>query len=77
MKKIKKQIDDSTIKDIRNLFRLRKENEVIKDRVIRDIRNLFEYEKEDYTLVRIGNFWSTNHLDHYQLKNNLIKLDHT
>ena len=28
-----------TVKDIRNLFRLIKENEAIKDRIIRDIRN--------------------------------------
>ena len=32
-------MDDTTVKDIRNLFRLKKENEAIKDRIIRDIRN--------------------------------------
>ena len=32
------------IKDTRNLFRLKKENEAIKDRVIGDIRNLFDHE---------------------------------
>ena len=32
------------IKDMRNLFRLKKENEAIKDRVIGDIRNLFDHE---------------------------------
>ena len=31
-----------TIKDVRNIFKLEKENESIKERVIRDIRNLFE-----------------------------------
>ena len=31
-----------TIKDVRNIFKLEKENETIKERVIRDIRNLFE-----------------------------------
>ena len=36
------------IKGIRNLFRLEKENKAIKDRIIRDIRNLFEHEEEDY-----------------------------
>ena len=30
------------IKNIRNLFKQRKENDAIKDRIIRDIRNLFE-----------------------------------
>ena len=34
-------MDDTTIKNIRNLFRLTKKNQVMKDRVIRDIRNLF------------------------------------
>ena len=47
--RLKKEIDDAAIKDIRNLFRLKKENEPIKCKVIRDIRNLFEHdEKEDY-----------------------------
>ena len=31
----------TAIKNMRNCFRLKKENEVIKDRVIRYIRNLF------------------------------------
>ena len=31
-----------TIKDVRNIFKLEKENQAIKERVIRDIRNLFE-----------------------------------
>ena len=47
--RLKKERDDAAIKDIRNLFRLKKENEAIKCRVITDIRNLFEHdEKEDY-----------------------------
>ena len=36
-------MDDTTIEDIRNIFKLKKENEAIKDRVIGDIRNLFEH----------------------------------
>ena len=43
MKKPKKETNDTTIKNIRNLFRLRKENKVIKDRIVTDIRNIFEY----------------------------------
>ena len=35
------------IKDVRNTFRLKKENKAIKDRINRDIRNLFEHEEED------------------------------
>ena len=42
------EIDDTTVKDITNRFRLKKENEAIKNRIIRDIRNLFEHEEEDY-----------------------------
>ena len=47
-------IDQTTIKEIRNLFRLKKENVVIKDKVIRDIRKLFEHGEEYfYKPVRI------------------------
>ena len=34
--------EEKTITDIRNLFRLEKENKAIKDRIIIDVRNLFE-----------------------------------
>ena len=56
---MKKEIDDIAIKDVRNLFRLKKENTVIKDRILRDIRNLFGHEevKTDYKPVRVSNFW--------------------
>ena len=73
-------------KDIRNLFRLKKESEAIKDKIVRDIRNLLEHEEEDYYKpVRVINFWRTVIINmkvmvigirHYQLKNILIKLDH-
>ena len=44
-------------KDIRNLFRLKKESEAIKDKIVRDIRNLLEHEEEDYYKpVRVINF---------------------
>ena len=43
-KKLKKETIDTTIKDIRNIFRLVKENKAIEDRVFIDIRNLFEHE---------------------------------
>ena len=53
------------MKDVRNLFRLKKENEAIKDRIIRDIRNLFQMEKEDYYKpVSVGNFWSRNYIEY-------------
>ena len=51
------KIEDNIIKDVKNLFRLKKENEAIKDRIIRDIRNLFQHEEEDYYKpVRVFNF---------------------
>ena len=37
----KKEIDDATIKDIRNIFRLMNENESDKDKIIITIKNLF------------------------------------
>ena len=57
---------DTTIKDIRNLFRLEKENKAIKDIILRDIRNLFENEEEEIYCkpVRISNFWSNNYIEY-------------
>ena len=43
-------------KELRNRFRMKKENGSIKDRVIRDIRKLFEYEEDYYKPVRVNNF---------------------
>ena len=63
---MKKEIDDIAIKDMRNLFRLKKENTVIKDRILRDIRNLFGHEevKTDYKPVRASNFWCNNYIEY-------------
>ena len=42
-KKLRKQFEeDNIIKNINNVFRLKKENETNKDRIIRDIKLLFE-----------------------------------
>ena len=58
-------MNNNTIKHIRKLFRLKKENEAIKNRVIRDIRNFFEHEEEDYFKpVRVGNFWSNKYIEY-------------
>ena len=55
--RLKQEIDDASIKNIRNIFRLKNENEANKDSIITDIRNLSEQEKEDYfKLVSVGNF---------------------
>ena len=84
--RLKREIGDTRIKDIRSLFRLKEENEAIKERVVRNIRNFFEYEEDYYKLIRLGNFWSNNILNmkvmnievkHYQLENILIKLEQT
>ena len=53
----KKQSKENIIKSIRNLSKLKKENEPIKDRIIRDIRALFEREeKNNYKPIRPDNF---------------------
>ena len=55
--RLKQETDDTSIKHIRNIFRLKNENEANKDRIITDIRNLSEQGKEDYfKLVDVGNF---------------------
>ena len=51
--------EENIIKDLRNLFRLKKEIKEIKDMVLRNIKNLFTYEKEEenyYKPVRLNNF---------------------
>ena len=76
-------------KYIRKL-RQEKEAKSIKDRVLRNIKNLFEHEKEEenyYKPVRVSNFFGVTvilntkvmviEIKHYQLKNILIKSDHT
>ena len=70
-------IDDTTIKDVTNLFWLKKEiydttakdirnkNKSTKTRIIRDTRHLSQHEEEDYYKpVRVGNFWSNNHIEY-------------
>ena len=58
----KNKTDNFTVNDIRNLFRVKKENKEIKNKLIRVIKNIFEQEKENYyKQVRVGNFLSTNY----------------
>ena len=63
---MKKEIDDTAIKDIRKLLRLKKENKVIKDKLLRDIRNLFEHgeEKNYYEPVTVSIFLSNNYIEY-------------
>ena len=49
---------------MRNIFRLKKENEAIKDRLTRDIRVLFDQEEDYYKPVRVGDFWSENYIEY-------------
>ena len=73
-----KILEENLTKDVRNIFRLKKEiNENIMktmrnifrpkvwNRNIRDIRNLFKHEEEDsYKPVRVGNFYGNNYTEH-------------
>ena len=73
----KEELNYTAIKDISNLFILKKETKVIKYRILRDIKNLFEHEEENYIATTILNMKVTViETKHYQLKNILIKLDH-
>ena len=59
--------EENISKDVRNLFRLKKETKAIKDRILRDIKNLFEHEEEEKNYskpVRVSNFWSNNYIQY-------------
>ena len=57
--------EEKIIKDVKDLFRLKKENKVIKDRRLGDIRNPFEHEEENYYKpVRVGKFRSNNYIEY-------------
>ena len=61
----KKQSEENIIKSIRNLFKLKKENEEIKDGIIRDIATLYEQEEKDcYNPIRVGIFWNNNYIEY-------------
>ena len=59
-----KKIQNNIIKNGKNLFRLKKENEAIKSRIIRNVKNLFEQEEDYYKPVRIVNFHSNNYIEY-------------
>ena len=54
--RLKEEKDDTTIKDIKHLFKLKKENKAIKNRIIKDIVNLFECKEDYYKPIRVGDF---------------------
>ena len=51
------------IKNVKNLFRLKRKIDAIKDRVIRDSRKLFEQEENYYKPVRVDRFWNSNYIE--------------
>ena len=71
-----KILEGNVTKDVRNIFRLKKEiNENIMktmrnifrpkvwNRDIRDIRSLFKHKEDYYKPVRVDNFWSNNYTE--------------
>ena len=56
---MQKHYEDNITQNIRNIFKLNKQNETIKDRIIKDINTLFE--EEDYCKsVKVGIFDSNS-----------------
>lgn len=53
---------EHNIIDVRNISRVKKENEAIKVKIILDIKSLFEQEQDYYKPVRVGNFNSNNYI---------------
>ena len=53
------------LRDIKNVFRLEKENKAIKDIILRNIRNLFENKEEEnfYKSERVSSFLSNNYIE--------------
>ena len=67
--------EEKITKDIRNIFRLKKEIKRIKDIVLRNTKNLFEHEKEEnyYKTIRVNNLWSNNYIE-YKSKGDTIRI---
>ena len=61
---MRKGLNDTANKDIRNVFRLKKENKAIKNWVIRFIRNLFEHEENYYEPVKIANICNNIYIEY-------------
>ena len=61
------EIDDTTIKDVRNLFRVKKE---IDDTTVKGIINLLRLKKENkaiknyYKPARVGHFWNIYYIEY-------------
>ena len=58
--------EEKIIKDIENLFRIKKENKGSKDVVLRSIKSLFEYKKEEenhHKPAKVNNCWKNNYIE--------------
>ena len=65
LKMLKQSAGDNVIKNLRNHFKLKKENEPIKERIIRDIKTPFEQQEDDYYKPIIAvNFWNNNYIEY-------------
>ena len=55
--RLKRELNYTAIKHIKNLFRIEKEPKATKDRILRDVKNLFKYEEEEnhYKPIRVSN----------------------
>ena len=62
--KIQKLWEKNIIKNIRNLFKSKTENEAIKDRIIIDIQTLLEQEDDYYKTIRVSSFWNSNYIEY-------------
>ena len=66
--RLKKEENETAIKDKGNLFRVKKkEIKAIKDIVLRNIKNYFKYKKQEgncYKLARVCNVWSNNYIEY-------------
>ena len=72
--KIQRQLEeDNIIKNIRNLFILKRENEAIKAGIIRDITNLFEKEDDHCEPIKIGNFGNNSYIEYESNENLLVE----
>ena len=62
--KIQKESQDKIINNIRNLFKLEKENKEIEEKIIGDIKKNFEQKEHYYKLVRVGSIWNNNYIEY-------------
>ena len=80
MEGLERKTIDTTIKDIRNLFRLEKDYKTVKERILGDIRNVFRLKKEnkaikDTILRDIRNIFDNEEEENYFWSNSYIEYE--